>query len=294
MKRYVIAIGSVIAGAMIAGCSHYTFGKKVTQESINDPYTLYNGIKTPYSAEKAYNLAKKQCEKNDLEACFLYGYLLTKGEGVKKNEEEAYKVFEKSCNGYEKTINVTENGTLTSKKVLFQDKNSCYFVAQKLFDEKKFIEAYQKYEIYLKGGGKSRIIADDNTSEKSWKYKRMLFDKIPFDSIMSFKNPTNQIDESKAIIYEEQKDNVILFENIAKIKGYAPKVLAFYDFMIAKAKEEKSSQKLFFYNKNKASLLEALGKIKEAESIYKENCELNDRFSCIYYKNIKVRGGNLK
>lgn len=288
------SIGIIGIGAIITGCSHTSLGQKIAVESINDPYALYNGISVPYDLNKAFVLAKKQCEENNLDSCFLYAYLLDKEEGVKQNKEEAYRIFEKSCNGYEKTINITENGTLISKKVLLQDSNSCYFVAKKLFDEKKYIEAYQKNQIYAKGGSKKLFIANDNTNTRAWEYKKMIFSEIPFDSLLSYEKPKNKITEDKPTIYGEDKSSVILFENIEKNKAYAPKVLAYYDFMIKKAEKEKNSKELFYFKKNKAIFLEALGKSQEAEKIYKENCELSDGFSCIYYKNIKVRGGNLK
>lgn len=291
LKNLKILAGVITIGITITGCSH--LGKKITQESINDPYALYNGIKAPYDLKQALTLAKKQCEEDNLQSCFLYAYLLDKGEGVKQDKQEAYKIFEKSCNGYEKTITTNENGSVASRQMLIQDANSCYFVAKKLFDEKSFIEAYKKNEVFLNKGNKVKIIAIDKTNSNEWNYEKMVLQSIPFDEIMSYKEPLKPINEDSIPIYEEGKKSVILFSNIEKIKAYAPNVLAYYDFRIEEANKSRNIKEAFLFKRNKAILLEALKKPKEAEKIYRENCELSDSYSCIYYKNIITRGGNL-
>lgn len=287
-------IGIIGIGVMITGCSH-RLGQKIAVESINDPYALYNGIKVPYDLNKAFSLSKKQCEENNLDSCFLYAYLLGKGEGAKQDKATAYKIFEKSCEGFEKEVQITENGNTYSRKIHYQNPNACYFVAKKFFEEKNFIEAHKNNEKYLNKLNKTdKYIAKDKISETMWDYERVIFEELGFNKLMSYKTPSNAISENKKIIYQEQKQEVILFDNIAKIKPYASNILAYYDFRISTAQKAQNNKEVFLYKKNKAVLLEALGRVKEAEAIYKEDCELNDRYSCIYYKNIKVRGSNLK
>lgn len=278
---------------MITGCSH-RLGQKIAVESINNPYALYNGIKVPYDLNKAFSLAKKQCEENNLDSCFLYAYLLDKGEGAKQDKATAYKIFEKSCEGFEKEVQITENGNTYSRKIHYQNPNACYFVAKKFFEEKNFIEAYKKNEKYTSRLNRTdKYIAKDKTNEAMWDYERVIFEELEFDKLMSYTTPSN-INENKNEIYQENKNKVILFNNIEEIKPYASNILTYYDFRISTAQKAQNNKEAFLYKKNKAVLLEALGRAKEAEAIYKENCELNDSYSCIYYKNIKVRGSNLK
>lgn len=287
-------IGIISIGMMITGCSH-RLGQKIAVESINDPYALYNGINVPYDLNKAFSLAKKQCEENNLDSCFLYAYLLDKGEGTKQDKATAYKIFEKSCEGFEETKEVIVNGSAVLKTNFHQNLNACYFVAKKFFEEKNFIEAYKNNEKYLsKLNRTDKYIAKGKTNETIWDYERVVFEDLGFNKLNSYNTPRNPISEKSKNIYQEQKKGVILFDNITKIKSYASNILAYYDFRISTAQKAQNNKEAFLYKKNKAVLLEALGRVKEAEAIYKENCELNDSYSCIYYKNIKVRGSNLK
>lgn len=286
--------GIIIMGLLMNGCVHNTLGQKITPQDTNDPYALYNGISVPFDLKQAFKLAKTQCDNNNLSSCFLYAYMLENGEGTQQDTKKAFEIFQKSCNGIEQSINVNENGGLVTKKVILQDKNSCYFVAKSFFEKKDYIEAWKKYEIFMNEKTNQKMIALDNTNDTTWKYRQKTFNPLPFDNLNSYHEPKEQITPSQVLIYEENKNEVILYENISKLKTHVSNILAYYDFRIKNAEENNKTKEAFFFKKNKAILFEAIGEVKKAENIYKQNCELNDNFSCIYYKNIKTRGSNLK
>lgn len=218
----------IFISLLLSGCGNKVGILGLEKSNLSEnPYAYYNGIDVPIDLQKAFNLASQQCQNNNLESCFLMAYMLSRGEGVLKDQKKADELYEKSCTGFEKeTTHFTEQGSYKTKK-LYQDSNACYFVAQKKFYKEDYIEAYKKYEIFQKKS-KSPAIILDTTDKQSFRLKINVFQELPFDQLLVYREPFPLY-----LPFLKKVHEVILFENISANKTKNHKnILAYYDYRL--------------------------------------------------------------